>query len=100
MLVQEGHALGLGTAEEQHQALANRATPAWHVSQGAEPACMLGNLRAGCKYSVRVRGQNVAGWGPSSPPKEFLTMPDVPDAPFDLQTVSRCVRHMLSSYMD
>lgn len=61
------------------------------MAQGAEPGCMLGNLRAGCKYSVRVRCENVAGWGSGSPTVDFVTMPDVPEAPLDLQAVCRSV---------
>lgn len=94
-------------AQSSAQGLAKQALPlsdlgcagfktVWSCgAQGVEPACMLGNLRAGCKYSVRVRCKNVAGWGAGSAPSEFLTMPDVPDAPLDLQTMCRCVMPFL-----
>ena len=84
------HAYDPDSAMEWHRAFVDGATVGGTLVQGLESACMLGNLRAGCKYALRVRCQNVAGWGSSSPTQDFVTMPDVPDPPLDIQTVVRC----------
>ena len=49
--------------------------------QGEAAACAVGNLRAGCRYHVRVRARNAAGFSPASCPAEVRTSPDAPEAP-------------------
>lgn len=51
--------------------------------------CNLGNLSAGCTYSMRVRSGNAVGWGPTSPVVDVVTSPEEPGPPKDLEIVNR-----------
>lgn len=57
------------------------------IFNGYATACSINSLIAGCTYRTRVRAGNSAGFGQWSIPIELTTLPEVPLAPYDLETV-------------
>lgn len=61
--------------------------------QGPSTAHTQESLRPGCKYEVRVRARNAAGFGGYTRPIVISTAPDVPSSP----AMPRCLARSLTS---